>query len=115
MIDWNQIKQLEEDVGAEDLADVVEIFIEEVDEAVDALRNGSAPTGADLAAAMHFLKGSAYNLGFKAFGDKCSVGEKEANGGVGDKIDLSVIVELYDASKAEFMKSASMHSSLSFD
>lgn len=115
MIDWDQIKQLEEDVGAEDLADVVEIFIEEVDEAVDALRNGSAPTGADLAAALHFLKGSAYNLGFKAFGDKCSDGEKDANAGSSDTVDLPGIVALYDVSKTEFMASAKQHSSLEFD
>jgi hypothetical protein len=37
MINWSQIKQLEEDVGAEDLAEVVMLFLSEVDEAISEL------------------------------------------------------------------------------
>ena len=114
MIDWSQIKQVEEDVGAEDLAEVVEIFIEEVEEAVDALRGMSEMADAQMAPAMHFLKGSAYNLGFKGFGDYCAEGEKRATAGEGAGFDLQKVVALYEQSKAEFVSDAHKNSSLKF-
>ena len=111
MIDWEQIKQLEEDVGAEDLAEVIVIFLEEVDEAVDKLRNQEALPPDELGPAMHFLKGSAYNLGFKGFGDYCSDGERLANDGKDEEVDLAKVVSLYDLSKTEFMAEAPNHCS----
>lgn len=114
MIDWAQIKQLEEDVGAEDLAEVVEVFLEEVDEAVDNLRDAPTVPDAELGPIMHFLKGSAYNLGFSDFGDYCSEGEKLANSGGGRAVDLAKVVVLYDQSKQLFIDQAPDNCSLSF-
>lgn len=114
MIDWSQIKQLEEDVGAEDLAEVVEIFLEEVDEAVDALRGLEGMSGEAMAPALHFLKGSAANLGFADFASICSDGEHKADEGNSADVDLSAVVTSYDASKAEFMKEAVNHCSVKF-
>lgn len=113
MINWAQIKQLEEDVGAEDLAEVIEVFLEEVDEAVDILRGANKMTDAELAPALHFLKGSAANLGFAEFADLCSEGEKLANASAGDQVDLSAVVMLYDTSRQEFLDNASSHCSFS--
>jgi len=109
MINWEQVKQLEEDIGAEDFGDVVEMFIMEVDEAVDNLRGVQSMPDADLGPALHFLKGSAANLGFRDFADCCASGEKQADAGAGSAVDLGRVVDLYDQSKQTFLQSVSMH------
>ncbi len=111
MIDWVQIRQLEEDIGVEDFGEVVTLFMAEVDEAVSVLSNNRPKSPEDVASALHFLKGSAYNLGFKTFGDYCSEGEILAqNGQVGD-VDLDKVISLYAESKTAFFSQASNHCS----
>ena len=39
MIDWASVSELRDEVGAEDFDEVVELFLEEVDEAIIALRD----------------------------------------------------------------------------
>ncbi|GHA49205.1 nickel transporter [Amylibacter ulvae] len=114
MIDWAQIQQLEEDVGTEDLAEVTEVFLEEVDEAIDALRGVVSLENSDMASALHFLKGSAANLGFVIFANLCSQGEQLANDGVGETVNLETIVTTYDQSKLQFMNQACDHCGLDF-
>ncbi len=111
MINWKQIQQLEEDIGAEDFCDVVDLFLAEVDEAVDQLESIPANDQAALAPALHFLKGSAYNLGFKAFGDLCSDGEKQSAEGRFDAAELPRFPSLYDDSKRAFLAEAAKHCS----
>lgn len=109
MINWDQVKQLEEDIGAEDFGDVVVMFIEEVDEAVDTLRTDPQLSDDDLAAAMHFLKGSAANLGLTDFAGYCSDSEKKAQSGESAQVNLSTVVTLYDQSKVLFLGDVSKH------
>jgi HPt (histidine-containing phosphotransfer) domain-containing protein len=111
MIDWGQIKQLEEDIGAEDFGDVVILFIEEVDEAVNQLKENPPRDAAQLGPALHFLKGSAYNLGFNIFAEYCSEGEKMADNGQADCVDLEKVICLYTESKAKFIQEAPQHCS----
>jgi HPt (histidine-containing phosphotransfer) domain-containing protein len=111
MINWDQVKQLEEDIGAEDFGDVVVMFIEEVDEAVDDLRSLPKLDDDALAAAMHFLKGSAANLGFKEFADYCGTSEKRAENGAGNDVDLTTVVRLYDDSKQLFLQDVPKYTS----
>ena len=106
MIDWAQIKQLEEDIGEEDFGDVVSLFLAEVDEAVAQLGKNPPDTSDKLAPALHFLKGSAYNLGFKAFGDYCSEGEKLSLEGKGEDVEIAKVITLYTDSKGVFFGQA---------
>ncbi|MEP1767277.1 MAG: Hpt domain-containing protein [Sulfitobacter sp.] len=101
MIDWNRIKILRDEIGEEDFPDVVEIFIEEVTEMIQNLRQ--TPKLETLGADLHALKGSALNLGFETFAQLCQVGETAAANGLPDTIDLPPILECYDASKAVFL------------
>ena len=39
MIDWARVSELRDEVGAEDFDEVVELFLEEVEEAIAALRD----------------------------------------------------------------------------
>lgn len=115
MINWSQIKQLEDDVGAEDLAEVVTLFLSEVDEAIDDLdRISDAPSSA-VAEALHFLKGSAFNLGFQEFGEYCSTGETQAHAGNTKDISVNQIAKLYNESKAKFLTELPNHCAIELD
>ena len=66
MIDWTRVTELHREVGAEDFEEVVSLFVEEVEMALDAL-DPLTPSPEHL----HFLKGSALNLGFTALAQQC--------------------------------------------
>lgn len=108
MIDWALVKQLESDVGRDEFNTVVMLFLEEADDAVDQLRR-SPPQGAELAAKMHFLKGSAYSLGFAAFGDLCTQAEVQTGGGSSGEVDLAALISVYDKSRQTFLDDAPKH------
>lgn len=99
MIDWSAIETLKTEIGAEDFGDVVEVFLEEVEEKLAGLDQTPAE---DLGAAFHFLKGSALYLGFKSMSDHCAAAETAAKAGNADRIDIPRTAEIYAQSKAAF-------------
>jgi HPt (histidine-containing phosphotransfer) domain-containing protein len=101
MINWDKVSELREEIGAEDFGEVVEIFLEEVDEAITEL--GKPGAEGTLETQLHFLKGSALNLGFADFSNRCQAGESAAGNGQEDEVDLPAIIKCYEASKAEFL------------
>lgn len=106
MIDWQQVRQLQQDVGKDEMEEVVELFISEVDEAIENLQSSySDMTAPDRSAAFHFLKGCAANLGFKAFGDQCSLGEEITKNGKEPGFRISDLVAVYENSKLLFTQS----------
>ncbi|MDO6729828.1 Hpt domain-containing protein [Marinovum sp. 2_MG-2023] len=98
MIDWARVSELREEIGEEDFAEVVELFLEEVDGVMDTLVSDHE----DLESQLHFLKGSAMNLGFDRFAALCQSGETAAGAGNGASVDTNHIREVYIASRAEF-------------
>ena len=100
MIDWHRVGELRDDVGAEDFDDVVELFLEEVAEVIERLE--SAPDPTQFEAVLHFLKGSALNVGFSALGKICSDGELLANTGQATNVDIPAVIDTYRASITVF-------------
>ena len=100
MLNWNRIAELQSEIGAETFLEVVEIFLEEVEALIDPYRSGKQPE--NIAAEMHFLCGSAMNLGFDDFGNLCREVEHAVISNTQAPVDLSLICESYDASKIEF-------------
>ena len=100
MIDWKRVADLRDEIGAEDFEEVVPIFLEEVSGVIDALRAG--PDLSRLEEDLHFLKGSALNLGFEAFSTICSAGEKAAAAGMAASVDVTEVLACFDASKTTF-------------
>ena len=100
MIDWDRVSELRDEVGAEDFMDVVEMFLDEVNEEIDTITGEM--TVQELEAKLHFLKGSALNLGLAAFADLCRIGEDLARQGEMQAIDRPAIVECYHASIKAF-------------
>ena len=101
MINWQRVDELREEIGAEDFLEVVELFLEEVQEVIDRLRE--SPDPARFEEDMHFLKGSAVNLGFQNFADLCAAGEKNAAAGQTALVDATVVIGSYDASRRQFL------------
>ncbi len=104
MIDWAQVRQLQDDVGAEDMDEVVELFLDEVDEAMGTLETDYTTMGPDArSAAFHFLKGCASNLGFNVFAMHCGKGENITKTGGEPDFEIAELMQIYTASKTEFM------------
>ena len=96
MIEWERVNDLQSEIGEDDFAEVVALFLEEAD---DVILRISAATGAKaLEADLHFLKGAALNLGFTDFAALCQDGERRA--AAGDVVvDLGALCACYQASK----------------
>jgi histidine phosphotransfer protein HptB len=103
MIDWDRVRELRSEIGVENFDEVVELFLEESDEAI--ARLSPSASAKSLAADLHFLKGAALNLGFAALSTLCQDGERRASGGATD-IDLAAVVTTYQACRAAFESGA---------
>lgn len=99
MIDWTRVAELRDEIGAEDFDEIVEVFLDEVNEAVDGLPR--CAQGADMAGALHFLKGSALNLGFQTLADACRENERSVASGVA--ADIEAIATTYAQARAAFL------------
>lgn len=101
MIDWGRVCELRDEIGAEDFAEVVQLFLEETEKVANKLGNDTSPHAVE--SALHFLKGSALNLGFRDLAALCQIGEKAAAAGRSDTVDLSQVVAVYERSKRAFV------------
>ncbi|MGX0875647.1 HPt (histidine-containing phosphotransfer) domain-containing protein [Roseovarius sp. MBR-154] len=101
MIDWNRVRNLRDEIGTDAFEEVVALFIEEVETEIEKLR---APDETlDIEAQLHFLKGSALNLGFGDFSDLCHRGEGTAGTGRAADVNLEEILDCFDRSKTAFL------------
>jgi histidine phosphotransfer protein HptB len=99
MIDWDRVRELRAEIGADDFDEVAAMFLEEADEVVARLSPGLSAKAIE--ADLHFLKGAALNLGFDALSGLCQDGERRAAGG-DTTVDLLSVRETYFASKTAF-------------
>ena len=98
MIDWDRVTELRDEIGAEDLATVIEMFLEEVAEKLQEVMDGTSK--AALSEDMHFLRSSALNIGFVKLAEMCAAVEEKA--GVGHlNADIAAISACYEASAKE--------------
>lgn len=108
MIHWSRVNELRDEVGAEDFREVVDLFLEEVEEVIDRLRETAARDS--LEQDLHFLKGSALSLGFESFSALCQDGERQSATGAADTVDIDAIINTYEKSKTEFLNELPNHS-----
>ncbi|WP_425051001.1 Hpt domain-containing protein [Psychromarinibacter sp. S121] len=98
MIDWTRVEELKAEIGTDEFLEVADLFLEETDEAIVTLPVPAPDTV--VRERLHFLKGSALNLGFEVMADLCSRGERLAAAGQSAEIDMGQIVSVYGESKA---------------
>ena len=101
MIDWSRVTELCDEVGKEDIDEVVELFFEEVEDITERMK--SSPDLVTLEADLHFLKGSALSLGFSDFAALCQHGETASANGQASDVDVPAVLKSYDTSKAVFL------------
>lgn len=102
MIDWNRVAELRAEVGEDAFDEIIELFLEEVQEVARRLQ-GAPATDQTLAADLHFLKGSALNLGFSELAALCAAGEARASAGDAGGVDLAAVLACHQASCREFL------------
>ncbi len=102
MIDWAKVLELRDEVGADDFDEVVELFLDEVEDTITHL----GTPGRSLEHDLHFLKGSALNLGFSEFSELCRCGEAQAARGLDQEVDTGRIIACYRTSKMAFLSDA---------
>lgn len=97
MIDWKRVEELREEIGADGFAEVADMFLGEADGAVQALVAGLQADKVE--DQLHFLKGSALNLGFSDLAAICQEGERQAAAGQGASVDIAQVAAVYQASR----------------
>ena len=100
VIDWSRVQDLRMEIGADDFDDVVALFLEEADDVVRRLP--SLTSARSMESDLHFLKGSALNLGFADLAQICQTGERRAAAGLTD-FALDAVVTVYQQSRADFL------------
>lgn len=100
MIDWNRVIELREEVGPTEFEPVLELFVDEVEEIVMRLSTDDA---GKLERDLHFLKGSAWNLGFAVFGALCQASEVKVLHGALSDVSIDDLVKCYSTSKQAFI------------
>lgn len=79
MIDWDRVAELRAEIGEDDMPDVVALFLEEAEDVLARLVGGRM-TEAEVARALHALKGAALNLGLADLASLCAAAEADAGG-----------------------------------
>jgi HPt (histidine-containing phosphotransfer) domain-containing protein len=98
MIDWKRVEELREEIGADGFAEVTAMFLDEAEGAVKALLRGIPAE--EVEGQLHFLKGSALNLGLSELAAICQDGERLAAAGEGMLVDVSLVASVWRASRA---------------
>ena len=101
MINRARIQELKEEVGEDDLIEVIELFCEEVEEVLKAL---DSTTQGEMPGQLHFLKGSAMNIGLDAVSELCKAEELRLRTDPNAPADIAAIRSAYAASKAALLK-----------
>lgn len=102
LFDRERLDELRSEIGEDDLAEVVSLFLEEADEVIARLSATMSP--AKLTAELHFLKGAALNLGLQQLCSLCQEAERLAAqiNGQG-AINVAGIISTYHASRKAFL------------
>ena len=95
MLNWSRVNELKNDLGEEDFQEITSLFLEEVEEKLAEL---SSAEPHEFAGDLHFLKGSAANLGFESFRAMCEQMENAPN-----VAPLGELLALYEQSKSKFL------------
>jgi histidine phosphotransfer protein HptB len=95
MIDWKRVEELREEIGPDGFIEVADMFLDEAEGAVRALLTGLPDH--EVEGQLHFLKGSALNLGLSELAAICQEGERKA--AAGQPVDLAQVAAIWQASR----------------
>lgn len=101
MIDWDRVSELREEMGDEEFTPVLELFLDEVEATIMRLHSADPEK---FEADLHFLRGSAGNLGFRSLSALCREGENLAKDARLADFDEGRIADCYSYSKAALLR-----------
>ena len=101
MIDWKRVEELKEEIGTDGFVEVVDMFLDEAESAVRALVAGLPAD--EVEGQLHFLKGSALNLGLCDLATICQEGERRAATGQGAGVDTAQVAAIWRAARASLL------------
>lgn len=101
MIDWGRVVQLRDEVGAAEFGPLLELFLDEVETVVMQLRVADP---AKLADDLHFIRGSAINLGFSGLAALCQETETALARSIVQAGRIDSLRGCYARSKQIFMR-----------
>jgi histidine phosphotransfer protein HptB len=107
MIDWKRVDELKDEIGEDGFAEVADMFLDEAEGAVKSLLRGI--TAEEVEGQLHFLKGSALNLGLSELAAICQDGERMAAAGEGALVDVSLVASVWRASRASLLGGLATH------
>ena len=101
MIDRARLEELREEVGNGDFAEVIELFCEELAETLDRMTQGHSSSMAD---DLHFLKGSALNIGMSEVASLCAAGEAMIHNDGAASPDIVGIKTAFEKAQTELVR-----------
>ena len=104
MINWARVEELASEVGADGYLELRDVFLGEVEDALQRIEIAAGMPA--LERDLHFLKGSALNIGLTEFACLCSAGEDAAKANRLTAEDLSAITECYKISRRDLIAGA---------
>ncbi|MBE0453450.1 Hpt domain-containing protein [Roseovarius autotrophicus] len=96
MIDWDRVRGLRLEIGPNTFEEVLDLFLEEVETGLAGLHDTMPES--ERTERLHFLAGSALNLGFATFAGLCQAVERGQH-----TATAAEILGCYDRSRAEFL------------
>ena len=96
MVNWDRISELRDEVGEDDLSEVLALFCEEVEEVLEELP-GAEPSS--LRGHLHFLKGSALNIGLVEVSNLCRDEELKLAADPGNAPRIDAIRSAYETAR----------------
>ena len=100
MLNAARIAELKREVGEDDFSEVVSLFCEEMEDALTELGAARQDTVRER---LHFLKGSAFNIGLDAMGRLCAREEVRLTADQTATPDVAAIRAAYAAAKSELL------------
>jgi HPt (histidine-containing phosphotransfer) domain-containing protein len=99
VISVERVEELKSEVGADDFAEIVALFLADAEAVIERLRTARDPAEAE--ELLHALKGSALNIGFDALAGLCRDGQGAAAGTPAWAARHAQLVETFERSRSE--------------
>ena len=101
MIDWKRLCEMHRELGDPDFRTILGLFLDEIEDAVARL-DAVPPEG--LETRLHFIKGSAWNIGLAEFGRLCQSCEGQVVRGRADQVHAAALADSYAMSRQILMR-----------
>tara|TARA_R110000796_G_scaffold27713_2_gene76267 strand:+ start:4747 stop:5079 length:333 start_codon:yes stop_codon:yes gene_type:complete len=101
VIDWAYVNGLCNDIGRDSFDEIIQVFFEEVEDTLKHLEN--LPNQIDITEELHFLQGSALNLGFVGFSAECRKRHEILPDNLDELRHTANLLATYKASKIKFL------------